>query len=226
MKLRKFIATTIHEYLNEQQTIENNLNTNFWKWFGNSKVVEDDGTPMICYHHSEKSFNSFMKNKGYNSSLLAGVKEIQRHGFFFTPNKDFSKRYGKYEYACYLKVENPFNFKEHYFYKNDYPQYSELFDEFIEFAEENNIDLEYDYLTKSLNIPPDYNWQFLDDEIGEIFVNFLKSKGYDGVFFTEFYKEDEAKYSTEIQSIAVFNPNQIKSIKNIGKYDTNNDIYS
>lgn len=202
------------------------LNDNFWKWFGNSKVVNDDGKPMICYHHSEKSFSFFTKNKGYNTSL-AGIEEVQRHGFFFTPNKEFSKRYGRYEYACYLKVENPFNFKEHYFYKNDYPQYSELFDEFIEFAGQNDIDLKYDYLTKSLSIPPDYNWQFFDDKIGEIFVNFLKSKGYDGVFFTEFHKNDGDEYSTEIQSIAVFNSTQIKSIKNIGKFDSNNDdIYS
>lgn len=217
MKTYKYIITNIIEYIKEQKT---NFNDSFWKWFGNSKVLNSNDKPMICYHHSDKSFNTFIKNKGYNSNLLIGNEEVQRHGFFFTSNKEFSKRYGKYEYACYLKVENPFDFKKHYYYKNDYPQYSELFDEFIEFAEENNVDLKYDYLTKSLDISPDYNWKFLDDKMGEIFISFLKSKGFDGVFFTEFYNENgNNKYSSEIQSIVVFNSNQIKSVDNDGTWN-------
>ena len=59
MELRKFIKTTIREYMNEQQNIETNINDNFWKWFRNSKVVDKDGNPMIVYHATKNDFKSF-----------------------------------------------------------------------------------------------------------------------------------------------------------------------
>jgi hypothetical protein len=56
MKLRKFIATTINEYLNEQKNV---LNDNFWKWFGSSRIVANR-KPIICYHGtSEKNIQEF-----------------------------------------------------------------------------------------------------------------------------------------------------------------------
>ena len=55
MKLRKFIATTIREYLNEQQEVENNFNDAFLKWFGSSKVKDNDGTPKIVYRTQKKT---------------------------------------------------------------------------------------------------------------------------------------------------------------------------
>ena len=56
MELRKFIATTIREYLNEQQNVETNLNNNFRKWFGSSIMVKG-GNPKIFYHFSNETFN-------------------------------------------------------------------------------------------------------------------------------------------------------------------------
>lgn len=217
-----YIITKIKDFLNEQNT-EHNINENFWKWFNNSKIVDIKGNPLVVYHHSNKQFDTFKKSKGFNSNLLSGVEEVERHAYFFTDNIDFSKKYGKIKYETFLKVTNPFNFKEHYYYKNDYPQYSDTFDEFIEYVENNGIDLNYNNVTKSLNITPDYNWMFLDGNLGELFVTYLKSKNYDGVIFTEFTKEEYEKYSDEYLSIAVFNANQIKSTNNDGSWDINDD---
>ena len=58
MKLIKVIATTIKEYLNEEQEVENNLNNNFRKWFSGSKVVEN-GKPLPVYHGSYEEFEEF-----------------------------------------------------------------------------------------------------------------------------------------------------------------------
>jgi hypothetical protein len=58
MELRKFIATTIREYLNEQH-IETNMNDDLLKWFGNSKVVDKNGNPLIVYHGSNVKFDTF-----------------------------------------------------------------------------------------------------------------------------------------------------------------------
>ena len=32
------------------------LNSNFWKWFGDSKVMKD-GNPIIVYHGTKETFN-------------------------------------------------------------------------------------------------------------------------------------------------------------------------
>jgi hypothetical protein len=93
MELRKFIATTIREYLNEQQEIENNLNDNFWRWFGGSKTIES-GKPLKLYHGSSENFSNF--KLGYNSYSS------------FTNNKKLAKSYGSNIYEVYLKIENPY----------------------------------------------------------------------------------------------------------------------
>ena len=80
MKLRKFIATTIREYLNEQQEVKNNLNDNFWKWFGNSIMVKG-GNPNIFFHFSDESFNSFERKFGINTHLFS-TEVVNREAFF------------------------------------------------------------------------------------------------------------------------------------------------
>ncbi len=37
-----------------QFKIFESLNNNFWKWFDNSKIVEN-GKPLICYHGTSES---------------------------------------------------------------------------------------------------------------------------------------------------------------------------
>jgi len=66
---KKFIATTIIEYLNENQTID--------KWFGNSEVVDEDGNPLVVYHFTNAEFNDFDINKARKSGYfdIDGVGE-------------------------------------------------------------------------------------------------------------------------------------------------------
>jgi hypothetical protein len=96
MKLRKFIATTIREYLNEQQKVESNLNGNFWKWFGNSKVVDEQVNPMVVYHGTDNKFDVFKISKyGANGA-----------GIYLTTYKDIAKNHGKYLMELYVKIED------------------------------------------------------------------------------------------------------------------------
>lgn len=37
---------------------------NFWNWFGDSKVVDADGRPLVVYHGTEKAFTRVNLNKG------------------------------------------------------------------------------------------------------------------------------------------------------------------
>ena len=70
----------------------------FKRWFGESKVVNADGSPMVVYHG------------GRFDEAAEGVPSIPHEGMFFTEERDLAERYG---YAgqiteAFLKVENPF----------------------------------------------------------------------------------------------------------------------
>ncbi len=56
---------------------------NFWKWFGNSKVVDDEGRPLVVYHggNGEKTTFSYGAIRGYMGSA------------YFTDNKKVAWRY-------------------------------------------------------------------------------------------------------------------------------------
>jgi hypothetical protein len=96
MVLRKFIATTIREYLNEQQETENNLNGNFWKWFGNSVMIEN-GNPIVFYHGSpDKELNKFKE------------KSFRYNGIYLTRKESYAKKFGSNLLPLYVSIENPY----------------------------------------------------------------------------------------------------------------------
>jgi hypothetical protein len=53
-------------------------NPAFRKWFGSSKVVNPDGTPMAVYHGTKKDFNTF------DPEMVGSNFGFDKKGFFFT----------------------------------------------------------------------------------------------------------------------------------------------
>jgi hypothetical protein len=78
-----------------------NLNDNFWEWFDGSKVLNDRGEPMICYHGTDESdIKSFDLSKvGYSS----GNYGHYGYGFYFSSEKSEAKIYGPFLYECYIR---------------------------------------------------------------------------------------------------------------------------
>ena len=74
------------------------LNGNFWKWFGNSKVVDEQGNPIIMYHGTDVIFNEF------NPSKRGSVGK----GIYLTKYTKDAKIFGKNIIPLYVKMENPF----------------------------------------------------------------------------------------------------------------------
>jgi hypothetical protein len=105
MESRKFIATTMREYLNEQQNIENSLNGNFVKWFGNSKIADKSGKPLVVYHGSKVDFKNFDDRKKGNNTDSG----LRGRGFYFSNNIKSSQGYGSILKKVYLRIENPFD---------------------------------------------------------------------------------------------------------------------
>ena len=70
---------------------------------GVSKVVDENGEPLLVYHSSKRKFNIFEKEK---------ISENFEYsfGFHFSNNIEDSKKYGKITKSFFLKITNPFVF--------------------------------------------------------------------------------------------------------------------
>ena len=71
----------------------------FRNWFGNSKVVNDDGSPRIVYHGTTEQFTVFDMDKGRSTMDIQGA--------FFSPWEEDSAGYGDNVGAFYLSIQNP-----------------------------------------------------------------------------------------------------------------------
>ncbi len=81
---------------------------NFYRWFGDSKVVDGQGRPLVVYHGSLWNFDTF---KQYNND------------YNFTPDEKFAYNYAESKgieqgidndtviYPVYLKAQKPFDFE-------------------------------------------------------------------------------------------------------------------
>lgn len=80
------------------------LNSNFYRWFGDSKVTKE-GKPMILYHGTKGKFDTFdVKKIGWNSGNLGHYG----YGFYFSDDIREAEVYGNNIFKCYVKIEKPF----------------------------------------------------------------------------------------------------------------------
>lgn len=83
---------------------------NFWKWFGDSKVVDSKGRPLVLYHGTRSTFDTFKPSKSVGNQ---GEKD-QIEGMYFTDNIDGAKFFSandndpRYLKAVYLSMQNPY----------------------------------------------------------------------------------------------------------------------
>lgn len=91
------------------------INTpNFKKWFGDwennpesaSKVVDDNGLPLVVHHGTDAEFNEF------NSKFIGQNGTQHGQGFYFTSNKEFAGNFGKNIKSFYLNIRKPLSSEE------------------------------------------------------------------------------------------------------------------
>lgn len=76
---------------------------NFWRWFGDSKVVDAEGRPLVVYHGTPGStFEVFDKSRvGTNVILPVGAPK----GFYFAKDRKLATRYGGNVIEAYIAGE-------------------------------------------------------------------------------------------------------------------------
>lgn len=73
----------------------------FRAWFGNSKVVDENGAPLVVYHGTNQDFEAFDAGRaGENYSTDTA-------GIFLTTDREEAEGYGGRVIEAYARIENP-----------------------------------------------------------------------------------------------------------------------
>lgn len=86
---------------------EEDSHANFLRWFGNSKVVDDSGNPLIVYHGTSAKFSTFSKKRSIGSQ------------FWFTSSKteieagEVGAQGNGVIMPVYLSIQNPCGWDEY-----------------------------------------------------------------------------------------------------------------
>ncbi|MCP5244887.1 MAG: hypothetical protein H6937_02505 [Burkholderiales bacterium] len=202
---------------------------NFYAWFGDSKVVDDEGRPRLVYHGSPNDFNVF----SFDHMGSQGTTEGQ--GLYFTPDKQIATGYsrGNKLFEVYLKVTNPYSDKKLTVTKAQIKKTLQNLYNIDPDALSNYGDVEYEgfnsVLNEAVRIESDVNSDadFVGSlinggiaQLEDVFSAFTKATKKDGII-TEWLTPDK---SENVEVIVVTNPNQIKSATdNTGKFSAKND---
>ncbi|HOV59000.1 MAG TPA: hypothetical protein PLN91_14070, partial [Rhodanobacteraceae bacterium] len=74
----------------------------FKAWFGDSKVVDADGKPLVVYHGTSADVTTFSDKMRRGGD----VSKLDKAGIYFTTDAALAARYGEATYPVYLKAEN------------------------------------------------------------------------------------------------------------------------
>ena len=200
----------------------------FKKWFGDwendpenaSKVVDENGEPMVMYHGTSLSAKADIEINGFDSSK--GRKGLR--GFSFMSNKGLTKAYDKGAVLdVFLKLDNPMDFKKNF----------EIRDEIIERVAGKGI--------KEMTVP---DWLKYTGEISREFEREAIKLGYDGVFDpnqpeSKVFKNTNIKYADgsnktfdpdspsirqQLSDIATPLPRQQKSVREVVQQARDNNF--
>ena len=171
----------------------------FRNWFKDSKVVDENGKPLVVYHDTNAKIyvnketgenwddldwkareewedrddwdQHWIEQDFYTFSRVRARRSVEYPGFFFSPSPDPNHEYGERRIAAYLSIQNP-------------------------------------------AINPKIEDAGVYDDSGEKAMKKLIEQGYDGII----RMDDEGN----VEEYIAFYPEQIKSVDNAGTFDPNN----
>lgn len=188
-----------------------NINDAFWKWFGDSKVVDDNGNPLICYHGTKNASFKKFKPKDRPLNFWSSL------GNWFTPLANLGSDFADVDINMNASnLESLHTRKNNYkkYASGVYPVYLSLKNPIIQHPEdENGIDPMMQIANAMSNFgPPNYPVR------NKSFIKELQRKGIDGIIVVDTTWDLGSKNT----QYCAFDSNQIKSIYNQGTWNINN----
>lgn len=193
----------------------------FKEWFGDSKIVNKDGSPKVYFHGTGARFSIFRPQDG----MIFASPEIGFAKLYAHPKwNEATQRYEVDDVgvmSLYVRAENPFDYDNPEHVKaianNRYAQaaWRALVRERQQYDPDYGMTLKEALETGS--------WDILEDRI---IKQAIRNEGHDSMFVAENFWDEGLKESRTAKNIAVFNSNQLKSTQNTGKFSlTDNNIY-
>lgn len=187
----------------------------FKKWFGDSKVVDESGEPLVVYHGSRNNFEVFEHKEGLDSD----INSINTKEAFFFVNDDIAAD----EFAEVQREAQIIRLQAEKHVGSGYNNLNEKqrLDEEIK-KQSYNDNIRYNvYLSIQNPIIADFKGEEYNTEKVDALILQAKENGNDGVIIKNI--NDVGGTHTQY---AVFNPEQIKSVNNKGTFDkSNSNIY-
>jgi hypothetical protein len=174
----------------------------FKKWFGDSKVVDEDGNPLVVYHGTNKNVNEFSKMRIGESS---GNMGFIGSGFYFSAQQNVANAYadkkGGNIMPVYLSLQNPL-------------QLDDGLSQGAADALNDALDSNFNAGDSARSVRDGLTTAFTyDPDAAVAFTQSLENAGFDGIVFNGG------------SEIVAFKPNQIKSaIGNRGTFDESGNI--
>lgn len=177
------------EYLDAAKEWEENGTDSkyFKKWFGNSKVVDEEGKPLKVYHGSLWKFDTFGKSEEFDFSLSP------KFAYEYAAQKSFEQALdlSPVLYSAYLKIENPFDFRN-----------EESVNELLDKIGDEEINFWGNIYTKE---------QFKDYIMGLSYENTVPQKDFDkaeiGMAYSRYNENVEEKMSSVADARIVYKNN-------------------
>lgn len=214
-------------------SLKYSLSQNQENFFKDSKIRDANGDLMPVYHGTNQDFNQFEDSKIQKADL--------GRGFYFTDNKDIANNYAEIRanerggkgkvMETFLNVKNPFDL-------NYQPREAALDYLTYYFANNGQTNTQASNSAKTLLDMSIADGDIVDGDYSSVFntkepefEKWAKSKGYDGIVVPG----GDQDSSLSGNAYVVFEPNQIKSTKNLNptdspdiryKNDTTQDIQS
>lgn len=238
--------------LNERQWVQVRTEA-FKKWFGDwennpesaSKVVDENGEPLVVYHGAGDEFFKFDGSTHYNG----GTEYYNEDFSFFTPFKQTADLYGYYASLRRFAERNNLKYDDNYSFEENNTLFEEDIDEYIQekygevpsdIEEWKEMASEYfdDWFEKEMDIrtisvflnlrSPKIVDKYIENkdrrEEMETFSSEYDNGKYDGAIFNKI--NDSAYFDgvKEGKTIVATSPTQIKSATdNVGTFDKGND---
>jgi hypothetical protein len=168
----------------------------FKAWFGDSKVVDSEGKPLVVYHGTDKKFTEF----------TVGSAPGWGRGIYFTDNKENTIEFGERTIEAYLSIQKPVDGDNLFQYEQEVTSHP-LWNQ-----EQERLRKKYDDEEFEL----DYREYISEGDTFAFVNNVFKELGYDGIIANN-------SNNIEGKEIVVFSPTQIKSATgNNGDFNPDN----
>ena len=198
----------------------------FRRWFGDSKVVDENGEPLVVYHGTKADIASFDASQG---GVSTGAQSA-RMGFFFTPDRSLAAEYSRK--AAPPQINAATKRKREALLADDDASFMEAMTEIQEYYSSISDDPNFAYAGSSVMpsylsiknpLEVDYKGDSYRDTAYAEHIGRAISEGRDGLIIRNTFDPATPDYNALTDIYVAFKPEQIKSaIGNRGTFDTEN----